>query len=145
MLKQGDIYWVKLGEKLVPNKDKYCHPIVCLEDTDDSDKDKMFHAVILSTKDTPNDSFIINEQLSFDLFEEKTEENGYVVPVEDNQHIVKIGLLKHAAYMPTKVAGRLKPEGLCKVFQELLTLSPNFINMEKFTIKEYVNNSNLKQ
>lgn len=144
MLKQGEIYLVKLGERPVPNQEKYVHPIVCLEDADETDVDKMFHAVILSTKDTPSFSFINNEPLSFDLFEEKDDKNGYVVPVADNQHIIKIGLLKHAKNMPKRVAGKVKPEGICKIFKELLSIPTAFVEIEDFTIKEYVENLNTK-
>ena len=140
-MKKGEIYWVKLGENVLKtDRKKYFHPIVCLEDTDEKDAEHdMFKAVILSTKDTELNSFINNESMSFDLFVTPDEKNGYVVPEKDNEHLVKIGLLKHINKMPPKPAGMVKEEGLKWIIDQLKLTNQKNINMENYTIQDYVN------
>lgn len=141
MLKKGEIYWVKLGENaLKTDRKKYFHPIVCLEDTDENDVEHdLFKAVILSTKDTKPDAYINNEPMSLDLFVTPDNKNGYVVPEKDNEHLVKIGLLKHINKMPPKPAGMVRDAGVKWIIEQLELTNQRFINMENFTIQDYVN------
>ncbi|MBQ8100601.1 MAG: hypothetical protein IJ169_04870 [Paludibacteraceae bacterium] len=144
MLKQGEIYWITVNERTLNKKLKsYKHPIVCLEDTDETDKTKdMFHAVILSTKDTPHDSFITNELMPLKFFAKRNERNNYNVPTSDNQHLVKIGLLKHIKRMPPKPSGKISHTGICWIFNQLLKGDNIWHNIENYTIKEYVEMTN---